>query len=287
MSYKNIVAAFAIVIAFILPLSAASTVTLTGGCPLYLINSSRSYITFNITNTGNGTASDLQLNAVFPGIDAHNTTQIIPTVAPDTNYYKDFYLDKLIGEGSYAVNINATYVQSGSNYATVFPCIIYIGSLSGGPLLESVSVTGHIMNVTIRNTAAQSIEAQVTAVVPPSFSVKNATKAVTIAPDGKASVTFDVVTPNYNDASFPLIGELSYEANSTHYAQMASAALVFGSPVTTTGGGGIGLVTLVLIIIIVVILVLIAVSFYLRMNAHKGHEHHRQHHEKKAEEEGK
>lgn len=282
MSYKNILAAFAILIAFIVPLSAASTVTLTGGCPLYLINSSRSYITFNITNTGNGTASDLLVSAVFPGIDAHNQTQVIPTVAPNTNYARYFHLDKLIGQGSYAVNINATYVQSGSNYATVFPCIIYIGSLSGGPLLETVTVKGDRMNVSITNTAPQTIEAQVTAVVPPSFSVKNATKAVTITPDGRASVTFDVVTPNYNDASFPLIGELSYEANSTHYAQMASAALVFGSPVTTTSGG-IGFVTLILIIIIVVILVLIAVSFYLRMNAHKRHEHH----EKKAKGEGK
>jgi hypothetical protein len=269
MNAKTLIFA-ALAVSLLVQLSAGSSVvTLTGGCPLYIINASRSYITFNVTNTGNGTASDLLISASFPGITTINATQVIPTVAPGGKYAKEFYLTHLIGQGSYAVNINATYVQAGSNYATVFPCIIYIGSLSGGPLIERVSVSGKRMYVNITNTAPQSIEAQVTAVVPPEFTVKNATKALTIAADGTASTYFDIVTPSFSDASFPVIGELSYEYNNNHYAQMANGALTFGAAVATTSGGGIGPVTWILIIIVVVVLALIVASLLMRIKRPK------------------
>ncbi len=270
MNAKTLVVA-AIAISLLVQISmSSSVVTLTGGCPLYVINSSRSYITFNVTNTGNGTASDLLISASFPGITTINATQVIPTVAPGVKYSKEFPLTHLIGQGSYAVNINATYVQGGSNYATVFPCIIYIGSLSGGPLIERVSVTGNRMYVNVTNTAPQSIEAQVTAVVPPEFTVKNSTKALTIAADGKASTYFDIITPSFSDASFPVIGELSYEYNNNHYAQMANGALTFGAQVATTSGGGLGPVLWALVIIVIIVLVLIVISLILRFRRPKG-----------------
>jgi hypothetical protein len=287
MSFKSILAAFAIVIALVVPLSAASTVTLTGGCPLYVINSSRSYITFNLTNSGNGTASDLLISANFAGISARNATQVIPNVEPQSSYSKQFYLNKLVGQGSYAVNINATYVQSGSNYATVFPCIIYIGSLAGGPLEESVSISGNKMLVNITNTAPQSIEAQIDAVVPPSFSVKNATKAVTIGADGHSSVYFNIVSPTYTQASFPVIGELSYEYNGTHYAQMGSAALIFGSGGVAKSSGGIGLIGWILIVVVIIILVLIVVSVLVRRGKGRKENQHQVHNHENAAEEGK
>jgi hypothetical protein len=268
MSYRNLLMGFAIVIALAVPLSGASTVTLTGGCPLYVINASHRYITFNIANTGDGTASDLLISASFPGIDARNSTAVIPNVGPDSNYSENFRLSSLVGRGSYAVNINATYVQSGSNYATVFPCIIYIGSLAGGPLQESVSIKGSTMTVNITNIAPQQIKAQVDAVVPPSFSVKNSTKPITVGADGRAELSFDIISPAYTDASFPVIGELSYEYNGTHYAQMGSAALVFGSVGGPSAkGGGIGLMGLILAAVVIAILVLIIASLVLR---HRG-----------------
>lgn len=272
---KVLFIAVAVIAALLLPIAgAASTVTLTGGCPLYVINSTRSYITFNITNAGNGTASDLLVSASFPGIDSNNATQVIQTVSPGGSYSRQFYLSHLIGQGSYAVNINATYVQSGSNYATVFPCIIYIGSLAGGPLLESVSVIENQLNVTIINTAPASIQAQVTAVVPPSFSVKNSTtKAISVPADGKAKASFNVVTPSYTSASFPVIGELSYEYGSSHYAQMASSAIVFGSGGSSVPAQGNGeFILWVLAIIIVIILALIVVSLLMRTRSKKSEE---------------
>jgi hypothetical protein len=248
-------------VALLVAISTASTVTLSGGCPLYVINQSRSYITFNVTNSGDGTASDMRISATFPGISAANSTIVIPSIGPNSSYSERFHLSNLVGFGSYAVNINATYVQSGSNYATVFPCIIYIGTLTGGPLFESVSVKGDRMSVNITNTEPQSFEAQVTAVVPPSFTVVNSTKAITVGADGHAGLYFDLVSPKYTDATFPVIGELSYEYNGTHYAQMASAALVFGSGASpSNSGGGFGIVGLILAVIIVAIVALIVVS---------------------------
>ncbi len=271
MPLKNLLMAFAILAAVAAPLSAASTVTLTGSCPLHLINSSRSYITFNVTNTGDGTASDLIISANFTGIDPQNATAVIPDVGPNSSYSKVFHLSSLVGQGSYAVNMKATYVQSGSNYATVFPCIIYIGSLAGGLLIEQVSVKGNRMSVNITNTAPQAIEAQVTAVVPPTFTVQNPDKAVTVEANGHTALYFTIAAPSYTDASFPIIGELSYEYNGTHYAQMASTALVFGAGGSTRGVGGLGPIGWALAAIIVVILVLIIAS--LVRGARKGAGH--------------
>ncbi len=283
--YKNVLMGLAIVIAMVVPLSGAATVvTLTGGCPLYVINSTHSYITFNVTNNGNGTASDLQVyatfpgintgNATYPGITAGNAVAIIPNVEPGMTYSREFYLSKLVGRGSFAVNINATYAQAGSNYATVFPCIVYIGSLVGGPLQESVSISGNKMSVNVTNSAPQSLKAQVYAVVPPSFSVKNATMPITVVANGRAGLSFDIVSPTYTDASFPVIGELSYEYNGTHYAQMASAALVFGHGGSAKVAGGMGLVGWILVVIIVVILVWIIASLLLKRRKELGRHHH-------------
>lgn len=266
MTHKNILAAIAVAIAILVPISGASVVTLTGGCPLNIVNSTNNYITFNLTNTGNGTASDFLVGANFTGISSANQTQVIPQLEPGASYSKRFYLSPQAVKalyGSYAINLNATYVQAGSNYATVFPCIIYIGSQVGGPLLESVSVSGDRLYVNVTNTGPQKIEAQVSAVIPPVFSVQAKTKAVTVAPDGKAGTVFNITTPNYNDASFPVIGELSYEYNGTHYAQMGSAAIVFGSG-GSTSGGGLSITMWALLGIIIVILILIVVSLLKR-----------------------
>jgi hypothetical protein len=268
MSYKNLLAAFAIFIAFAIPLSNASTVTLTGGCPLYVINSSRSYITFNIDNTGNGTASDLWMSANFSGIDPQNAVAHIQEMGPNSSNTVQFYLSRFAGQGGYAVNINATYSQSGSTYTTVFPCIIYIGEQTSGLLNEVVSVKGKVMTVGITNIAPEAIEAQVDAVVSPAFSVKNGTRAVTVRADGHTELYFNITTPSYNDATYPVIGELSYEYNGTHYAQMGSAPLVFGSggiqTANTGGGGGIGLTVWILAAVVAVIVILIAASLLMR-----------------------
>ena len=166
------------------------------------------------------------------------------------------------GQGSYAVNFNATYVQSGSNYATVFPCIIYIGSLAGGPLVETASVSGKRLYVNVTNTASQEHRRPTLQrwCLRASRSASHI-KTLTVAPNGNAGLSFDIATPAYTDASFPVIGELSYEYNGTHYAQMASAALVFGSAGSAGAPtAGMGAVGWALVAIVVVILVLIAAS---------------------------
>jgi hypothetical protein len=270
MRCKNLFIALAVAVALIAPLAAASTVTLTGGCPTYTINSIRNYILFNVTNSGDGAASDLSMSVNFPGINSSSSTQTIQNVAPNSSYSRRFYLSSIPGQGSYAVNVNATYAQAGSSYATVFPCIVYVGSLAGGPLVETASVSGNRLYINVTNTASQEISANVTAVVPAAFKVSNPTKAIQVAPNGKAGIYFDVVAPSYTDASFPLIGELSYEYGSSHYAQMASAALVFSSGGAAGSGGGIGLVGWGLVVIVIIILALIAVSIFVRVKGKGG-----------------
>ena len=262
---RSLLMGFAIAVAFATTLSGASTVTLTGGCPAYVINASRSYITFNITNTGNGTATSLWMSVSFPGIDSVNATAAIQEIGPGAHYSKQFHLSRLPEQGSYVVNINANYMQAGNGYATVFPCMIYIGNIVGSPMLETASIKGNRFTVNITNTAPQSIEANVTAVVPPGFSVQNATKTVTVDSGRSAALHFDIASPAYNDASFPIIGELSYEYNGVHYAWMASAALVFGSTGAVgggNGGSGMGLAGWIVGVVVVVIVVLIMVSIF-------------------------
>ncbi len=272
MSNKNVYIAFAVAVALVLQLSSASTVTLTGGCPSYIINSSNSYIAFNVTNTGNGAASDLTMSISFQGLSAANSTQVIALVSPNSSYTRKFPLSNVIGLGSYAVNVNATYVQSGSTYGTVFPCIVHIGSLAGGPLVAVASVKGNRLYLNVTNNAQQEIQANVVAVVPPGFKVANSTEVVNVPSNGKADVYFDVASPSYTDASFPLTGELSYEYQGYHYAQIASAAIVFGSSGTGGGSGilGIGIVGLALIAIVVVILALIVLSVIFRRKGKPG-----------------
>ncbi|MDE1865490.1 MAG: hypothetical protein KGH94_02535 [Candidatus Micrarchaeota archaeon] len=270
MRCRNLFAWIAIAIAMLATLSVASTVTLTGGCSSYLINSSRSYMLFNLTNSGDGGAANLVLSVAFPGIAAANSTNTIQNVGPQSKYSVKFYLSNTTDQGSYAVNVEATYLQSGSTYSTVFPCVINIGTRTQeGPLVETAHVSGKRLYVNITNTASQSIQANVTAVVPPGFTVAESERQVDIAPNGRGTVYFDVTTPSYTDASFPLSGELSYWYNGSHYAMMSSVPLVFGPSGISNGGlGGMGVVGLALIAIVVIIVALIALS--IAMKARRG-----------------
>ena len=122
--------------------------------------------------------------------------------------------------------------------------------------------------------------------VPPSFKVNNATKAITVPANGHAGLSFQISTPTtYTDATFPVIGELSYEYNGTHYAQMGSAALVFGSAgISKPIGNGIGLIGWALVIVIIVILILIIISLFMKKRGEgEAHHHHHVHHESAPE----
>ena len=268
MARADILAAFIVFASILAAAPLASTVTLTGGCPAYPIGANSSYITFNVTNTGDGTAANLTISTGFPGVDSRNSTAIAPEVGPAAGYSHRFFLSSLPGQGSYALNINATYLQDGTRYSTVFPCIVYVGAIVQGPLVEAVSVSGGVMLVNITNSADQSVDAQLSVVVPPGFKASDPQRAAMVSAGGSSLLRFQISSPSYTGASFPVTGELSYSYNGIHYAQVASAAIAFGSGAT---GGGIGLSGWVFIAMIVIILVLIAASLVLnRRGARKG-----------------
>src|ERR1700733_1000124 len=101
---------FILPILLLLSIAGASTVTLTGSCYATIINQTNNYIQFNITNSGNGTATNLIIEPVVSGASLVNSTPItIPLVAPNGAYPQKIYLDNFTIPGSYVEQFIVKY----------------------------------------------------------------------------------------------------------------------------------------------------------------------------------
>lgn len=250
-----------LLIAFI-GIANASTVTLTGTCYTNFVNQTHNYMSFNLTNSGNGTATDMVIEPIIQGASTTNTTLSIPLVAPGTAYNEKIYLQNFTTPGSYVEQFVASYSQGSSNFITIFPCLVTINHAA--PSLVSIigfKYKNNNLQVNISNIADYPINAQISLYTSPSFTVLNSTQNVTLQKYSIINESFAVSSPKYTDAQFPIAVVVSYTKDNLHYSTLGVYSVSFGGnkDITSIFQGNAVLFIIAAIIIIIIILIIISI----------------------------
>ena len=262
----------AVSISVIALLAGASTVTLTGSCYSNVINQSNNYITFNLANSGNGTATNLLIEPIIEGAAAENSTILIPLVAPGGRYSERVYLSNFTMPGSYAERFIARYSQGGTTFTTLFPCIAYIGrnaqSLIG---ITGLSARGGTLDVNMSNIADYPIIANISIFAPPSFSFTNGTRSVTISRYSVSNASFTFSSPKYSNAEFPVAVAISYSSNGVHYSTLAITSISYGSGGLASAQGGSWILLAAIGFVVAAVLALIVASVFINRRNRRAH----------------
>lgn len=243
--------------------ASASTVTLTGTCYSGIINDKNNYIQFNLTNSGDGAATNLVITPIMEGAIPNNTTITIPTVEPNTTYAERIYLWNFTTVGSYVERFSVRYSQGTEQFTTVFPCLAYFfkGAQSQLVITGMGRNSSHIF-VNVSNVGSYPINSIVTVYAPPSFSVAPQSKSLLVDSHHISNTSFIVVPPQYSNAEFPIAVGVSYLDGGVHYATMAITTINFAATQSTIPHMSTGTILLLggLIAAIVLILILIVYS---------------------------
>lgn len=250
----------------LLGIAGASTVTLTGTCYSNLVNGTNNFIQFNLTNSGNGTATNLVIIPLVQGATTNNTAITIPVVSPGASYPEKVYLSNFSTPGTYVERFLVRYSQGTSTFETIFPCLtdFLVGTQSLLTVTNLAEVKNGSIVVNITNAAPYAVDSQVTLYAPPAFNVTTPIKNVSIDAHGVATVSFAVIPPSYTNAKFPISVGVAYMRNDVHYSTLAVTTIQFGGitkSITNTGGSLLLLSLLgavVLIIIMIVISIIIS-----------------------------
>lgn len=240
--------------------AATTTVTLTGSCPTSIINQTNNYLQFNLSNSGNGTATNLFLVPQLEGAKTYNTVETLPLVGPGSNYSFRFYMYNFTEAGSDVEYIKASYSQGSSTFSTVFPCLVYMRVRAQSLLqISNVNRTGSKLSVSVVNIADFPIDANLSVEVPATFKIIPNSTAIHLDPNGQSRAVFNLSVPNYNDASFPIVASVSYSNSSVHYGSLMFYVVSFAA--APGSSGGISLVNMGIILIIIILIALILLSF--------------------------
>lgn len=248
-------------------LAFSSTVTLSGTCGQAVIRAPNGYLAFNISNTGNGTASDLLIQPSGAGLRQNAST--INAMPPGARDSIAFPVNSVGEPGSYAVNIGVTYSQQGSTFSTVFPCIVNIGTASVSSVFERLNYTNRNLTAKLMSGSNSTLNMTATAVLPSGFYTPEPQRHVSLPPYGTANISFNLTLPSYGSAMLPVAVELSYSLNGVHYAYLSTALISLTSPALVGHSRGIGIVNLVFAVVIVVLSCLIVASMMLRRRGAK------------------
>ena len=243
-------------------LAFSSTVTLSGTCGQAVISAPNGHLVFNLSNAGNGTASDLLVQPSGAGL-RQNASQI-KTMPPGSHDSIAFPLNSIGEPGSYAVNLGVTYDQQGSTFSTLFPCIVNIGTSSASAVFERVSYSNHTILATLMSESNSTLNLTATAVLPSGFYTPEPQRHMSLAPYGAANLSFDLTLPSYGSATLPAAVELAYSLGGVHYAYLSTALVSLSGPTASGHGHGIGFVNVVFAVVIAALSCLIVASVILR-----------------------
>ncbi len=242
--------------------ASAGTVTLAGTCSQSTINSSSDYTTFTLSNLGNQTAAQLLVVPSFFGGTPTNASQTIPALGPGQNATLTFRFASLSMPGSYASSYGVSYSQGTSTFFVVFPCMLdFITPVTSLIRIYNVSQSGSTLSMQVINLGQSAIQANVTVVLPQSFSTSPPNVTVSIAPSASKKVSFSVSHPSVSGANYGIAASASYAIAGTHYATIQPYTLSF-LPSSTTGSASSLSQYLLYIIIAVVILLLIGLIIF-------------------------
>ncbi|MDE1868407.1 MAG: hypothetical protein KGH60_00340 [Candidatus Micrarchaeota archaeon] len=259
----------------------ASTVTLRGSCaPNYLVNQTNNYIPFNITNLGNGTATNLLIVPVLQGASTPNATISIPIAGPGSSYAEKIFTSNYTVPGSYAEYFVTRYSQGTDTFVTIYPCLINIGQRAQSLLnILNINATSTLLNVSIANIATNSISMTVAAESPPTFTISSPVRNITIGPYTHTYISFNVTSPKYTSSSFPVAVSASYVQNGIHYATLGITTIRFGAASGgAQPGSSVNWFGILIIAVIIALIILIALSVLRKRRHAHHHEHHHEEH---------
>ena len=240
----------------------SSTVTLSGTCGQAVISAPNGYLAFNLSNTGNGTASDLLVQPSGAGL--RQNASVINTIPPDSRDSITFPVNSVNEPGSYAVNLGVTYDQQGTTFSTVFPCIVNIGTASASAVFEHVNYSNRTVFAKLMSESNSTLNLTATAVLPSGFYTPGSQRHMLLAPYGSANLSFNLTLPSHESATLPAAVELAYSLGGVHYAYLSTVLISLSGPTASGHGHGIGFVNAVFAIVIAVLSCLIVASIIVR-----------------------
>jgi len=243
---------------------AATTVSLTGGCTHTLVNGSTNYITFNLANSGNGTATNLLIVPQLSGASTYNSIENLSLIGPGKNASFNFYLYNLSSPGSYAEGFIVQYTQTGVTGFAAFPCLLNINQ--SGPSQASITKIGFVngnLTVTVFDLSQAPLSVNLSILAPPTFGIRPKVSSLSVQPGSFANATFNISIPQntqFVNASYAVAAMLSYAASGVHHATFSTTLIS-----QSTGGkqgfqlGSLIYMLLIAAIIIIVILIMASV----------------------------
>jgi hypothetical protein len=238
-------------------LPSASTITLTGSCPSVVLPSGGGYLKFTLLNNGNGTAENLIVSPVFPGVSVGSSTYSIASLPPNTNYTFNVGINSTKLDGTFTGYFIVRYQQDLSTEFAIFPCYLSVGNSTTSTLsITGISSNGKRLYLILYNIGATPIAATLGVAAPPQFSISPQNVSVSVGSHSSIRQQFNITEPQ-TVGVFSIVGIASYIANNTHYSTLYSYPLSTGD--TVNGVGIASTLTQNLPIIVVVIAILIIV----------------------------
>ncbi len=211
-----------LVFILVIGMVSAGTVTLSGGCTPTVINSNT--ITFTLSNSGNDSAFNMVLTPFIQTAQATNSTYSINSLGPGGSATINVSVTKVGEPGTSGAYFVLEYQQGTSVFAAVFPCLVHFFSASSSAVLLTENSTVYkngtaLAKVTAINEAGIPIAANVSLVIPPSFSyLSSKFHVVNLTSFGSANVTFALSYPAGQVASYSAAAFVHYLQNGTSYA---------------------------------------------------------------------
>lgn len=238
--------------------AAIVTVTLSGTCTHTIVNQSENYVIFNLSNTGNGDASDFVLYPQIAGTNAVlNSSSALPTVVHDRKYSTQIYFYNLSTPGTYAAPMFASYSQPGGSFSTVFICLISIDNSTQSQLTAQLRQSGGDLNVEVLSNASYPADAKVEVIAPPEFNVSNPNASLQLAPHSSKNLSFGIAASNIANASFPIYAVVSYSYQGMHYASVGSTLATFRPLAPTSSSIGIIMAGVIAVLAALIVLSLV------------------------------
>lgn len=206
--------------------TAATTISLTGSCQNNILNSSANVIHFNLFNSGNGKATNLNVFPSIGGADIISQNVYIPYLKPG-NVSMSFYLDNFSVPGGYVGFFNLKYSQGGSTFFSIFPCFYYIKKKSDTKIvilnvsIKNLKKNSGVADISLFNFGTNTIKFTVESFGPINFNITPKSKILTIKPEEKMNSTFNIHITNMAsliNASLPIGFFAEYIKDGMHYS---------------------------------------------------------------------
>lgn len=256
---------------------AATTISLTGSCQNNILNSSANVIHFNLFNSGNGEATNLNVFPLINGADITSQNVYIPYLKPG-NVSMSFYLDNFSMAGSYVGFFNLKYSQGESTFFSVFPCYYYIKKRSDVKIvilnvsIRNLKKYSEVADISILNFGTNTIKFTIKSFGPVNFNITPKSRHLTIKPGEEVNSTFNIRmtnTASLINATFPIGFFADYMKDGIHYSTQPYTVLFHEKAQNKNEN----VVIYILLILTAVIVILIIVSIIINSKKRKYKKH--------------